>query len=155
MGLERVLTRLLTKRIPFTFNRAGYYYFSRRIPADLVHHYSYPRIVEGLKTKSSHIAKTRVLVVAGKLDEYWSYLRMSDPELLGKKLLRDLPLPTSRIVTPIQYGPKADITLSETLSGLVPLTFRSHNSFMRPFARKPRGFYCLAMNGGGAGYKTR
>ena len=45
---------------------------------------------------------------------------------------------------------KTHITL-----GLVPLTFRSHNSFMRPFARKPRGFYRLAMNGDGAGYKTR
>ena len=43
----------------------------------------------------------------------------------------------------------------DATSGLVPLTFRSHNSFMRPFARKPRGFYRLAMNGDGAGYKTR
>lgn len=45
--------------------------------------------------------------------------------------------------------------VGEVTSGLVPLTFRSHNSFMRPFARKPRGFYRLAMNGDGAGYKTR
>jgi hypothetical protein len=77
------LTRLLTKRIPFTFNRAGYYYFLRRVSADLVHHYSYPRIVEGLKIKPSHMATTRALVAAGKLDEYWSHLRMNDPELIG------------------------------------------------------------------------
>jgi len=68
--MERVLTRLLTKKVPFTFNRCGYYYFSRRVPADLVQHYSYPRIVQGLKTRSSHIAKTRALVAAAKLDEY-------------------------------------------------------------------------------------
>ena len=42
--MERVLTRLLTKSVPFTFNRYGYYYFSRRVPADLIQHYSYPRI---------------------------------------------------------------------------------------------------------------
>ena len=79
--LQRVFTRLLTKRSPFRLNRAGYYYFSKRVPTDLVHHYSYPRIVEGLKTKFSHVAKTRALVAAGKLDGYWSYLRMTDPKI--------------------------------------------------------------------------
>jgi hypothetical protein len=35
--------------------------------------------------------------------------------------------------------------LSEALlrTGLVPLTFRSPNSFMQPFVRRPRGFYLL------------
>ena len=86
--MERVLTRLLTKSVPFTFNRYGYYYFSRRVPADLMQHYSYPRIVQGLKTKSAHTAKTRALVAAAKLDEYWSHLRMTDPDLIGRNLLR-------------------------------------------------------------------
>ena len=39
-------------------------------------------------------------------------------------------------------------------SGLVPFTFRSLNSFIRPFFRMPRGFCRLAMSGGGAGYRT-
>ena len=86
--MERVLTRLLTRKVPFTFNRYGYYYFSRRVPADLMQHYSYPRIVQGLKTKSAHTAKTRALVAAAKLDEYWSHLRMTDPDLIGRNLLR-------------------------------------------------------------------
>ena len=30
-----VLTKLLTKTIPHTFVRNGYYYFSRRVPSDL------------------------------------------------------------------------------------------------------------------------
>ncbi|MFT5272755.1 MAG: hypothetical protein ACI85V_002778, partial [bacterium] len=38
--------------------------------------------------------------------------------------------------------------------GLVPLTFRSLNSFMRPFVRLPRGFCLPAMNGGGADCRT-
>ena len=69
------MTRLLTKKVPYTFNRAGYYYFSRRVPADLTQLYFYPRIVQGLKTRSAHTAKTRALVAAAKLDEYWSHLQ--------------------------------------------------------------------------------
>ena len=82
------MTKLLTKSVPFTFNRSGYYYFSRRVPADLLGHYSYPRIVQGLKTKSAPTAKSRALVAAAKLDEYWSHLRMTDPNLIGRSLLK-------------------------------------------------------------------
>ena len=83
-----MLTRLLTKKVPYTFNRTGYYYFSRRVPADLTQHYSYPRIVQGLKTRSAQTAKSRALVAAAKLDEYWSHLRMTDPDLIGRNLLK-------------------------------------------------------------------
>ena len=82
------MTRLLTKKVPYTFNRAGYYYFSRRVPADLLSHYSYPRIVQGLKTRSAQTAKSRALVAAAKLDEYWSHLRMTAPDLIGRSLLK-------------------------------------------------------------------
>ena len=83
-----MLTRLLTKKVPYTFNRAGYYYFSRRVPADLLSHYSYPRIVQGLKTRSAQTAKSRALVAAAKLDEYWSHLRMTAPDRIGRSLLK-------------------------------------------------------------------
>ena len=69
------MIRLLTKKVPYTFYRAGYYAFSRRVPADLTQLYSYPRIVQGLKTKSAQTTKSRALVAAAKLDEYWSHLR--------------------------------------------------------------------------------
>ena len=45
-----------------------YYYFSRRVPANLTKHYSHSRIVQGLKTKSAKIVKSGVLVAAAKLD---------------------------------------------------------------------------------------
>ena len=83
-----MLTRLLTKKVPYTYTRAGYYYFSRRVPADLLSHYSYPRIVQGLKTRSAQTAKSRALVAAAKLDEYWSHLRMTDPDLIGRSLVK-------------------------------------------------------------------
>ena len=114
--MERVLTRLLTKSVPFTFNRYGYYYFSRRVPADLVQHYSYPRIVQGLKTRSAHTAKTRALVAAAKLDEYWFHLRMSDPDLIGRNLLRPGFKSYSRNNHhDVSTAAKADITLYEAL----------------------------------------
>ena len=78
-----------TKSIPYTFNRGGYYYFSRRVPSDLIGHYSYPRVVQGLRTRSPSQAKTRALIAAAKLDEYWCRLRMTDPDLLGSHLLKD------------------------------------------------------------------
>ena len=79
---------MLTKRIPYTFNRRGYYYFTRRVPLDLLPHYRCPRIVQGLATKSPSAAKTRAMVAAAKLDEYWSHLRMVNPDLVGMHLLR-------------------------------------------------------------------
>ena len=78
-----------TKSIPYTFNRGGYYYFTRRVPSDLIDHYSYPRVVQGLRTSSPSQAKTRALIAAAKLDEYWCRLRMTDPDLLGSHLLKD------------------------------------------------------------------
>jgi len=57
-----VLTKLLTKSISYKFNRGGYYYFSRRVPSDLIVHYSYSRVVQGLRTSSPSQAKTRALI---------------------------------------------------------------------------------------------
>ena len=75
-----------TKTIPYTFTRSGNFYFSRRVPTDLLHHYDGPRIVQGLRTKSPRTAKTRALGAAAKLDERWSQLRLAHGEVLGRKL---------------------------------------------------------------------
>ena len=110
------MTKLLTKSVPFTFNRSGYYYFSRRVPADLLGHYSYPRIVQGLKTKSAPTAKSRALVAAAKLDEYWSHLRMTDPNLIGRSLLKSGYQTYSRNTQlDVSIGSEQPITLYEAL----------------------------------------
>ena len=111
-----MLTRLLTKKVPYTSNRAGYYYFSRRVPADLLSHYSYPRIVQGLKTRSAQTAKSRALVAAAKLDEYWSHLRMTDPDLIGRSLLKSGhgSFPQNSQIR-VSTGSEQHITLSEAL----------------------------------------
>ena len=101
-----------TKRVPYTFNRGGYYYFTRRIPSDLKQHYLCPRIVQGLNTKCFSTAKTRALVAAGKLDEYWSHLRMTDPNLMGQHLLKPGSVDKTAALA---NSPAQSIALSEAL----------------------------------------
>ena len=101
-----------TKRVPYTFNRGGYYYFTRRVPSDLKQHYLCPRIVQGLNTKCFSTAKKRASVAASKLDEYWSHLRMTDFNLIGRHLLKS----ESFVKTPVLVDDPAQvIALSKAL----------------------------------------
>jgi len=81
-------TRLLTKPVPYTFVRGGYYYFTRRVPADLRQHYKYPRIVQGLRTSSPQEAKLQAKIEAAKLDSYWTQMRLAKSEVLGLSLIK-------------------------------------------------------------------
>ena len=81
-------TKLLTNRIPYTFVRGGYYYFSRRVPTDLQCHYNYPRIVQGLQTSSPQKAKVQANIEAAKLDAYWSHMRLAKSDVIGLSLLK-------------------------------------------------------------------
>ena len=101
-----------TKRVRYTFNRGGYYYFTRRVPTDLQQHYLCPRIVQGLSTKCPSTAKTRALVAAAKLSEYWSHLRMTDPKLMGQHMLRSYSVGKA---VKSQESPAQSISLSEAL----------------------------------------
>ena len=80
---------MLTKSIPHTFVRNGYFYFSRRVPADLRGHYSYHRIVQGLHTTSPQKAKVQARITAAKLEEYWSQMRLAKSDVIGMSLVRD------------------------------------------------------------------
>ena len=72
----------------FTFVKDGVYYFSRRIPKELLRHYSSPRIAYSLRTRSAKIADARARKAADQLDDYWFHLRSRDAELPGKHMLR-------------------------------------------------------------------
>ena len=132
------MTRLLTKKVPHTFNRAGYYYFSRRVPADLLGHYSYPRIVHGLKTRSAQTAKSRALVAAAKLDEYWSHLRMADPDLIGRSLLKSRYSSFARNThLDVSTATEQPITLSEALDTYVTQKGVVSQRPSKPLLREP------------------
>jgi hypothetical protein len=72
-----------TISIPYTFNRDGHYYFTRRVPKDLAHHYSRVRIVECLRTTSARQAKLQAQQAAAKLEAYWASLRVAHAPLPG------------------------------------------------------------------------
>ena len=82
-------TILLTKPIPYTFIRGGYYYFTRRVPTDLQGYYRYPRIVQGLQTSSSRAARVLANLEAAKLEAYWSKMRLTKTKVLGEALLSE------------------------------------------------------------------
>ena len=84
-----VLTKLLTKNIPHTFIRNGYYYFSRRVPSDLQDHYSYHRIVRGLHTTSPQRAKVQASITAAKLEAYWNQMRLAKSDVIGMSLIKE------------------------------------------------------------------
>ena len=112
-----VLFNMLIKRVPYTFNRGGDYYFTRRVPTDLQKHYLCPRIVQGLNTKCSSTAKTRALAAAARLNEYWSHLRITDPDLIGHHLLKTL--------SPRQVA-KADLSPAQSVPCLSPTNLSYH-----------------------------
>ncbi len=74
--------------VPFSFTKNGIYYFERRVPRDLLRHYSASKISFSLKTRSSTVAASRATKAAQQLDEYWYHLRIRDVALPGKHLLR-------------------------------------------------------------------
>jgi hypothetical protein len=64
-----------TRAASFLFKKRGVFYFSRRVPRDLLEHYKASRIAISLKTKSLRIAQTRAVTLSSKLDEDWLTLR--------------------------------------------------------------------------------
>jgi integrase len=76
------------KTAPHSFVKDGVYYFSRRVPNDLKHHYTSPKISFSLRTRSVAVAASRAQRAARKLDEYWYHLRVKDSDLPGKHMLR-------------------------------------------------------------------
>ena len=58
---------LATKSNSYTFQKDGIWYFSRRVPADLLRHYKTGRIAYSLRTKSIRDARVRAMSDAAKL----------------------------------------------------------------------------------------
>jgi hypothetical protein len=71
------------KAAPHSFVKDGVYYFIRRVPNDLRHHYTSKKISYSLRTRSVTVASSRAIRAAQKLDEYWFHLRVNDSDLPG------------------------------------------------------------------------
>ena len=77
-----------TKKITYVVNRNGWFYFTRRVPRDLLPHYTSNRIVHSLGTNCPSQAKVLAAGSASKLDRYWASLRLQVNDLPGQSLLR-------------------------------------------------------------------
>ena len=60
---------------PYLFRKRGIYYFSRRVPKDLLDHYERSKIVFSFRTKSCRAAKIKAASLASQLEEDWLTLR--------------------------------------------------------------------------------
>lgn len=76
------------KAAPHSFVKDGVYYFVRRVPKDLLQHYTSPKISFSLRTRSASVATSRALRAAQRLEEHWYFLRINDCDLPGKHMLR-------------------------------------------------------------------
>ena len=63
------------KPVPYAFRKNGIYYFSRRVPVDLLKHYSTARISFSLKTRSAKLAASRANALLWKLERRWHAMR--------------------------------------------------------------------------------
>ena len=65
----------------YTYTKLGVFYYSRRVPRDLLHHYITGKVVMSLRTKSSvkalHISRS----IASKLNDHWLKLRLFEIDI--------------------------------------------------------------------------
>jgi hypothetical protein len=61
---------MATKSNSYTFQKDGIWYFSRRVPADLLRHYRTGGIAYSLRTKSIRDARVKAMSDAAELDRH-------------------------------------------------------------------------------------
>ena len=73
----------------YLFQKRGIFYFSRRVPEDLVHHYARSTIVFSLRTKPIRAAKVKATSLSSQLNEDWPIPRWRSKDALSQGFLRD------------------------------------------------------------------
>jgi integrase len=111
------------KAAPHSFVKDGVYYFIRRVPNDLRHHYTSPKISYSLRTRSVTVAASRAIRAAQKLDEYWYHLRINDSDLPGKHMLR-MAGNSGLAPSALSLAPAAAVAASVKLSEAVSIYLR-------------------------------
>ena len=68
--------------------RSGIFYFVRRIPTDVRHHYLADRVSLSLRTKSMPIAARSAASINQRLEDYWLGLRLQQIAIPAINLVR-------------------------------------------------------------------
>jgi len=71
----------------YTYTKLGVFYYSRRVPRDLLHHYITGKVVMSLRTKSYNKALHASQTITSKLNDYWLKLRLSEMNIPAGHLL--------------------------------------------------------------------
>lgn len=131
---------LETKSAPYTFVKLGIYYFSRRVPSDLSHHYSASRIIYSLRTRSAVVAASRAQRAAQQLDEHWYHLRIRDVDLPGKHLLRTSGKSVASGVEASGEATSGSVILSEAVSIYIRLKGKDRPATFHRAAERACGY---------------
>ena len=75
----------------YTYTKRGVFYFSKKIPTDLRHHYKKPIITQSLRTKSKMDAEKASKLFSSRLEEYWLNLRFREMQIPAAHLLNSTP----------------------------------------------------------------
>jgi hypothetical protein len=78
---------MVDKDAHYLMNKGGVFYFTRHVPNDLQRHYEKPRIVMCLNTRSKNAELQASHSLAGKLDDFWLKMRISQMEVPAAELL--------------------------------------------------------------------
>ena len=128
-----------TKKITYVVNRNGWFYFTRRVPRDLLYHYTSNRIVHSLRTTCPSQAKLLAAGSAIKLDRYWARLRLQIDDLPGQSLLRahtDAPFASNNFSNSNSSQP----LLSEALDLYVSLKGKGRSKTFQISAQRACGY---------------
>jgi hypothetical protein len=118
--------------------KCGVYYFVRRIPSDLFHHYKSSRISFSLRTHSVRVASSRARLAADKLDAYWYHLRVKSSEIPALHLLNENP----KQVTDLQVDHSP--TLTEALDVYLTLKGKDKGITFHRAAQRAIGYLIKA-----------
>ena len=128
-----------TKKIPYAVNRNGWYYFTRRVPRDLLSYYTSDRIVQSLNATCPSQAKLLAAGSAAKLERYWARLRLQIDELPGQSLLRAHNADASHVISPISSNASQPL-LSEALNLYVALKGKGRSKTFQISAQRACGY---------------
>ena len=85
----------------YLISRNGIYYYSRRVPADLIKRFNKDRVIISLRTRSKDKALRSATTLSDRLERYWESLRLElfHSRELGLSLIS--PFDTERATKPV------------------------------------------------------
>jgi hypothetical protein len=88
-GLCEGVDQMVGQTSPYLYQKHGVYYFSRRVPEDLLCHYRQSKIAFSLRTKSIKAARVKAASLAAQLNEDWLTIRWRSKDRPLRKFLKD------------------------------------------------------------------